>query len=91
MFKKFIGKKITIVEIGILNGGSLFMWRKYFGKRARIIGIDLNSKTKQLKKYGFEIFIGDQANKNFWNKFFKKIGKVDIVIDDGGHTNIHNP
>ena len=88
LFKKFTGKKITIVEIGILNGGSLFMWRKYFGKKARIIGIDLNSKTKQLEKYGFEIFIGDQADKNFWNKFFKKIGKVDIIIDDGGHTNI---
>ena len=55
LFKKFTGKKITIVEIGILNGGSLFMWRKYFGKKARIIGIDLNSKTKQLEKYGFEI------------------------------------
>ncbi len=87
LFKKFINEKITIVEIGILNGGSLFMWRKYFGKKARIIGIDLNPKTKILEKHGFEIFNGDQSDKKFWNKLFKKIGKVDIVIDDGGHTN----
>jgi len=88
LFKKFINKKITIVEIGILNGGSLFMWRKYFGNKAKIIGIDLNPKTKLLEKYGFKIFNGDQSNKNFWKKFFREVGKVDIVIDDGGHTNI---
>ena len=87
LFEKFINKKITIIEIGILNGGSLFMWRKYFGKKARIIGVDLNPKTKLLEKYGFEIFNGDQSNKKFWEKLFKKIGKVDIIIDDGGHTN----
>ena len=32
---KFIGKEITFVEIGVLNGGSLQMWKKYFGKKAR--------------------------------------------------------
>ena len=87
LFKKFINKKITIVEIGILNGGSLFMWKNYFGKKAKIIGIDLNPKTKQLEKYGFKIFNGNQSNKHFWEKFFKKVRKLDIIIDDGGHTN----
>jgi 23S rRNA U2552 (ribose-2'-O)-methylase RlmE/FtsJ len=88
LFKKFRNKKITIIEIGILNGGSLHMWKKYFGKKARIIGIDLNPKTKKLEKDGFEIFNGDQTDKNFWIKLFKKIGMVDIIIDDGGHTNL---
>ena len=87
IFNKYKNKKITIVEIGILNGGSLFMWKDYFRKRARIIGIDLNPKAKKWKKYGFEIFIGDQSNVLFWKKFFKQVGKVDIIIDDGGHTN----
>ena len=87
LFKQYRGKKITFVEIGIFSGGSLFMWRKFFGKKARIIGIDLDPKAKQFEKYGFEIFIGDQSKKEFWNKFFKKLGKVDIILDDGGHTN----
>ena len=87
ILSKYHNKKITIVEIGILNGGSLFMWKDYFKKKARIIGIDLNPKAKKWEKYGFEIFIGDQSNINFWKYFFKKVGKVDIIVDDGGHTN----
>ena len=33
LFKKFKNKEIVIVEIGVLNGGSLYMWQKYFGKK----------------------------------------------------------
>lgn len=88
IFKKYQKKNITFVEIGVGLGGSLFMWRKYFGNKARIIGIDLNPQAYELKKDGFEIFIGDQQNKNFWPSFYKKIGKVDIVLDDGGHKNL---
>ena len=53
------------------------MWRDFFGKKAKIIGIDLNPDAKRFEKYGFKIFIGDQSNVNFWKKFFSKIGKVD--------------
>ncbi len=88
LFKKFKNKKITLVEVGIGNGGSLFMWRKYFGKKAKIIGVELNPEAKKLEKNGFKIFIGDQSNPKFWEKFYKKVGKVDILIDDGGHTNL---
>jgi len=27
LFSKYVNKKITFVEVGVLNGGSLFMWR----------------------------------------------------------------
>jgi|TARA_B110000027_G_scaffold133964_1_gene164157 hypothetical protein len=88
LFSKYVNKKITFVEVGILNGGSLFMWREYFGKEARIIGIDNNPEAKIWEDHGFEIFIGDQANSVFWENFIKKIGKVDILLDDGGHTDL---
>ena len=88
LFSKFRNKKITFVEIGILGGGSLFMWRNFFGPKARIIGIDLNPNAKKWTKYGFEIFIGDQSDINFWKKFKKKVGKIDIILDDGGHRYI---
>ena len=67
------------------NGGSLFMWRDYFGKNSRIIGIDLNPNAKLLEKYGFEIFIGSQNNSIFWNNFYSEVGEIDILLDDGSH------
>lgn len=87
MFNKYVGKKITFVEVGVLQGGSLFMWREYFGKNARIIGIDLHPNAKELEKHGFEIYIGSQSDKNFWRNFYTKVGKIDILLDDGGHVN----
>ena len=86
VFKKYINKDVTFVEIGVLSGGSLFMWRKFFGPKARIIGIDLNPEAKKWEKEGFEIYIGSQSDENFWNEFIKKVGPIDIVLDDGGHT-----
>tara|TARA_B100000900_G_scaffold332450_1_gene293334 strand:- start:1083 stop:1904 length:822 start_codon:yes stop_codon:yes gene_type:complete len=86
--KKFIGKNVTLVEVGIGNGGSLFMWKKFLGQHAKIIGIELNPEAKKFEKYGFKVFIGDQSDPSFWKKFYKKIGKIDILIDDGGHTNL---
>ncbi len=88
LFNEFKNKPITFVEVGIYGGGSLFMWKKYFHPKSRIIGIDLNPKSKNYEKYGFEIFIGDQENEKFWQTFYKKVGKVDILLDDGGHTDI---
>ena len=87
LLKQFQGKKITFVEIGVLDGGSLFMWRKFFGDTARIIGIDLNPEAIKWKEKGFEIFIGDQREISFWRNFFKEVGKIDILLDDGGHKN----
>ena len=63
------------------------MWRDYLGENARIIGIDLNPEAKIFEKEGFEIFIGDQQSPKFWDYFFHEVGKIDILLDDGGHTN----
>lgn len=86
ILSQFRGKEITFVEIGVLGGGSLFMWRDFFGPQARIIGVDLNPAAKKWESEGFEIFIGSQSDSNFWKDFVKKVGSVDVVLDDGGHT-----
>lgn len=86
VFKDFVGKQITVVEIGVLQGGSLFMWKELFGDNARIIGIDFNPNALKWQDYGFEIYIGDQSDEKFWNTFFKETGSIDLLIDDGGHT-----
>ena len=37
IFRKFVNKKITFVEIGIGDGGSLFMWKNFFGKKRELL------------------------------------------------------
>jgi len=86
LFAKFRNKSVTFVEVGVLGGGSLMMWRKFLGPEARIIGIDRNPKALELRKHGFEIFIGDQADPGFWSQVIPSLGEVDVVLDDGGHT-----
>lgn len=87
LLSKYRNKPITFVEVGVLNGGSLFMWRHFFGSEARIIGVDFNPLAKRWEKDGFEIHIGSQSDPNFWNQFFNSVGMVDVLLDDGGHTN----
>ena len=91
VYEEILGKyrntSITFVEIGVLDGGSLFMWRKFFGDAARIIGIDLNPNAMRWTVEGFEIFIGSQEDPNFWKSVFDSVGPVDVVLDDGGHSN----
>ena len=90
IFQKYKNKEITFVEIGVFNGGSLKLWKNYFGPNSRIIGIDLNKECKKFedKKNNIEIFIGNQSDEQFWDNFFDSVGKVDVILDDGGHTNI---
>ena len=85
-FSKFRGKEITFCEIGINKGGSLQMWKNYFGNRATIIGIDINKKCKEYEEDQIYIEIGSQDDISFWNNFKLKYPKIDILLDDGGHT-----
>ena len=85
-FGPYRNKPITFLEIGVLGGGSLFMWREYFGPQARIIGVDLNPNAKKWEAHGFEIFTGSQSDPDFWRLLIDKVGPIDVVLDDGGHT-----
>lgn len=80
---------LVFVEVGVMNGGSLVMWREFFGPKARIIGIDYSPTAELMRDKGFEIFIGDQGSTEFWEKFYREVGHVDVLLDDGGHTNKH--
>lgn len=83
---RFAGRAPHIVEIGIYSGGSLEMWRQYFGGASRVTGIDIQEACRAYSGEGIEIDIGDQADREFWRAFRQRRPHVDIVIDDGGHT-----
>lgn len=83
---KFRNKEVTIVEIGVYRGGSLKMWENYFGEDASIIGIDIDNSCNLYASDNIEIIIGDQEDRDFLKQVCSKIGPVDVIIDDGGHT-----
>ncbi len=85
-FKRYKNQAVTILEIGVYQGGSLNMWRNYFGQNAEIYAIDINEECKQFETDNTKIFIGSQEDRNFLKLVKSKIPKVDILIDDGGHS-----
>ena len=76
----------VVLEIGVQLGGSVEMWRDYFGPAARIFGIDINPDARQLEDIATKVFIGDQQDREFLRSVVREIGRPDVVIDDGGHT-----
>jgi hypothetical protein len=85
-FSRYRNQEVVILEIGVSQGGSLQMWKDYFGKEAKIFGIDINPRCKTLEEDNIEIFIGSQSDRKFLKEVKRQIPPIDILIDDGGHT-----
>lgn len=77
---------VHVVEFGVFKGGSLQMWKHYFGPHAHIYGVDINEECKQFEEEQVQIHIGDQENREFLRDLAQHIPRIDILIDDGGHT-----
>jgi SAM-dependent methyltransferase len=79
-------KEFKMLEIGVLNGGSLEMWRNYFPK-AKIVGIDINPDCRNHEQTDKNIFvrIGDQSNEKFLQDLIDEFGEFDLILDDGSH------
>jgi len=55
---RFRSTDVHIVEVGVAQGGSLEMWKHYFGPKARIFGIDLNPHCKTLEEEQITLLSG---------------------------------
>ena len=83
---RFRDQDIHMLEIGVFQGGSLQMWKEFFGPKAHIYGVDINPQCKAFEEEQVRIFIGDQADPAFLQSLKEQIPRVDILLDDGGHT-----
>ena len=79
-FARFRGKSPRVLELGIDHGGSLQLWKRYFGPGAEIIGVDIAEESMFSEAY-IETHMRDQKDPEIadWGPF-------DIVIDDGSHV-----
>lgn len=88
IFASYRGREVTFVEVGVMGGGSLEAFKQFFAPTSRVIGIDLNPELEgHFSDIGYEFFVGDAGDLGFWDEFYRKVGEIDILLDDGGHTN----
>lgn len=86
---RFRGRPFRLLELGVSKGGSLALWRKYFGPEATIFGIDIDPKCAVFDGRDGQVRIGSQADRRFLAKVVSEMGGVDVVIDDGSHVASH--
>ena len=85
-FRRLRERMITLVEIGVFEGGSLQMWKSYFTSGSTFFGVDIDPECRKHAEPGITILIGDAGNKEFLREILQRTGLPDIVVDDGGHT-----
>ncbi|MEJ7740626.1 MAG: class I SAM-dependent methyltransferase [Chitinophagaceae bacterium] len=83
---KYRNTELVFLEIGVAHGGSLEMWRKYFGEKATIIGVDVNPECKKFEDGNTKVIIGSQEDENFLEGLKNEVPAVHVLLDDGGHT-----
>lgn len=83
------GRAIRFLEIGVAKGGSLQMWRDYFGNHATIFGIDIDQTCERFNGVAGQVRIGSQDDPAFLRSVVSEMGGVDIVLDDGSHQMAH--
>ena len=86
---RFRDTPVRFLEIGVNHGGSLQMWRRYFGDKAVIYGIDINPECAQYDGQSGQVRIGSQADPEFLKSVVGEMGGVDVVLDDGSHRMPH--
>lgn len=90
-FSPYRGRKIRFLEIGVSKGGSLQLWRQYFGDEAIIYGIDIDPACKAFDGQAGQVRIGSQVDETFLGEIILEMGGIDIVLDDGSHHMQHIP
>ena len=83
---------VTLLEIGMMTGGSMHLWQKYFTKYT-LVGLDLAPTWNQLRPFQIEveqdpnitlIFNCDSRSPDMPSAIFDK--EFNFVIDDGDHS-----
>lgn len=87
VLSSYAESSISLLEIGVQNGGSLEIWDKYFPNAEILIGCDVNPQCKELSydQKNISVIVGDAGTPEVCKEIIKLCPKFDIVIDDGSH------
>ena len=88
-FERFRNRPFTLIEIGCGAGGSLSMWKRFFGPFVQIVGLDIRPECKSFEEAQIQVRIGDQADDAFLQSIVEEFDTPSIIIDDGSHIQSH--
>lgn len=86
IFAEYRDKQVSLLEIGIQNGGSLEVYAEYFPDAAIIVGNDINPRCRILNyRRGITVVVGNCVDEQTKEQIAAISPSFDIVIDDGSH------
>jgi cephalosporin hydroxylase len=87
--ERFRGTTARLLELGVLHGGSLQVWRDYLGAQAVIHGIDIDPRCATIREPGITVHVGDASDPQLLRRVVQEMGGVDVVVDDASHLGVH--
>ncbi len=79
-----LGRPLRLLEIGVQNGGSLEVWRKFLPVGSTIVGVDINDRCSQLEfPDNVHFLLGSATDPSFPSRLPE--AEFDIIVDDGSH------
>jgi len=82
---------LHVLEVGVKAGGSIKLWREYFGPSSRVFGLDIDPSVPQFPRDANIKILApvDSGNMSQVMAFLGPPGESffsDITVDDGLHT-----
>jgi hypothetical protein len=87
----FRDAELSMLEIGVQNGGSLEVWSEFFPNAKVIVGCDVDQRCQQLRYEDprIKLVIADVTSQAAEAQILGHSPTFDVVIDDGSHLSGH--
>ncbi|WP_437205726.1 class I SAM-dependent methyltransferase [Planctomicrobium sp. SH664] len=91
VLRPFRDRPIRFLEIGIYQGASLALWRRFLHPESIIVGIDIDPECRRFEDPLQRIYcrIGDQSDAELLMSVVDEFGPFDVIFDDGSHVCSH--
>jgi hypothetical protein len=77
---RFRNTPFHMLEIGVSQGGSLSLWRRYFGLEALLFGIDIDDSCRQFDKRDAHVRIGSKMILHFCDQSCQKWAVLTLCL-----------
>lgn len=87
LFSDIRKRPISMLEIGVQNGGSLEVWGRFFPNAEVIVGCDIDDKCSEIcfDDSRIRLVTGDINNSATVEQIHEHSSRYDVIIDDGSH------